>query len=185
MPNTAAMPNLKPGGFQSPVKPSMSARLFHTGGAPYTATATVGTDGWGGNNNTPVATETYFAEVLVTHTCLVRGIAVLNGSAAATDKYVAALLDVAGNVLANSAVAGITASGTSAYQALDFTAPIQLPPGPYYVALQANGTTTRFATHSKGKFGAGKQTSTVFGTLTGLVPPLTFTTNLGPIASLY
>lgn len=184
MAQTAAYPNLK-GLFPNSSKGTLSPRMFHTGGVPYTAAATVGTDGWGGNNTTPVATETYFAELLVTHTCLVRGIAVKNGSAAATDKYVVALLDAAGTVLANSDTAGTVASGTSAYQAISFTNPIQLTPGTYYVALQANGTTTRFATHSLGKFGAGKQTGTVFGTLTALVPPVTFTTNLGPIASLF
>lgn len=185
MPQTAAYPNLNPAGFNSRIKASMSARMFHTGGVPYSAAATIGTDGWGGNNNTPSATETYMAEVLVTHTCIVRGIAVLNGSAAATDKYVVGLLDAAGNVLANSDLAGTTASGTSAYQALSFTNPVQVPPGTYWVALQANGTTTRFATHTKGKFGAGKATGTTFGTLTGLTPPVTFTTNVGPIASLF
>ena len=185
MPQTAAHPALNPGGFLSRIKGSMSARLFHTGGVAYTAAATVGTDGWGGNNNTPSATETYMAEVLVTHTCLVTGIAVMNGSAAATDKYVAGILDAAGNVLGNTALAGTTASGTSAYQSIPLTAPIQLTPGTYWVALQANGTTTRFASHTKGKFGAGKATGTVFGTLTGLTPPLTFTASLGPIASLY
>jgi hypothetical protein len=179
-----AYPDIGGLGFPTRSPAVLSPRCYHTGGGGPVA-GTVGTDTPAGTNQTPVATETYMAEIIVMHTCIVQGIAMKNGAVAGTDKLCAALLDGNGNVLAQSAAAGITASGTSAYQALVFGAPIQLRPGVYYVAVQTNGTTTRLAAHTVGKFGAGKATGTTFGTFTGLTPPVTFTTALGPMASLY
>ena len=91
----------------------------------------------------------------------------------------------AGAVVASTAAAGATTAGADAYQRLPLTAPITLPRGTYYVCLQMNGTTDRYNAHAIGNFGAGKATSTVFGTASAITPPTTFTANLGPIASLY
>ncbi len=147
----------------------------------------VGTDVPAGNDTTPVATTTYLAEVIVGHTCLVTGIAVKNGSVAGTDKLCVALLDVNGNVLAQSDPAGVTASGTSAYQRLPFLTPgaIQIRPGVYYVAQQANGTTTRLCTFHVGSFGTGSILSGTFGVFVAAAPPVTFTADKGPMAQLY
>jgi hypothetical protein len=154
-------------------------RCIHTGGVTVTQT----TDG---NDTTPVITETYIAEVFVPANMSITGIAIFNGSAVGTDKLVAALYDSTGAVVANSALAGVTATGTDTFQRLPFTAPYSARgPATYYVGLQVNGTTYRFNSHIAGNFGASKKTTELFGTLTTITPPTTFTTAVGPIASLY
>lgn len=158
---------------------TVSPRCIHTGGI----TATQTTDG---NNSTPVITETYIAECFVPCLMDITGIAVFNGSAVGTDKLVVYLCDAAGAVVANSDLAGTTASGTDAFQLIPLTATYQAEgPATYYVAVQIDGTTYRLNTHIIGTFGASKKTSTVFGELVSITPPTTFTTALGPIASLY
>lgn len=158
---------------------TLSPRCLHTGGISVTQT----TDG---NNSTPSATETYIAEIMVPANVEITGIAVFNGSAVGTDKLVAYLCDSTGAVVANSALAGTTAVGTDAFQALDFVTPYDaVGPATYYVALQCDGTTYRFNSHILGVFGASKKTGTTFGELESITPPTTFTTALGPIASLY
>lgn len=158
---------------------TVSPRCIHTGGV----TATQASDG---NNSTPVVTETYIAECFIPCMMDVTGIAIFNGSAVGTDKLIVFLCDADGNVVANSDLAGTTAVGTDAFQLIPFTAPYQAEgPATHYVALQVNGTTYRFNSHILGSFGASKKTSTVFGTLASITPPTTFTTAVGPIASLY
>lgn len=166
-----------------------SARNCHTGGNP----VIVSTDG---NNSTPVSTELYLCEVFVPATCLVTGIAIFNGTDV-TDNVKVGLYDQNGVLLrASAATAG---SGTDAYQRIPFAldganaaaTTIVLPgPGTYYVASCYAAGTSRFNTHAIGNFGAGKITGLVYATnfaTTALTvtPPTTFTTALGPIASLY
>jgi hypothetical protein len=153
-------------------------RLCHTGGVGVTISTQ-------GTNATPVVTETYIAEVYLPETMIVTGIAPFNGATVGTDKHMAYICDAAGAVLATTAVAGTTTAGADSYQRLPLLAPITLPRGTYYVCLQMNGTTDRFNAHPIGNFGAGKKTSTVFGTAAAITPPTTFTADLGPIASLY
>ncbi len=172
------------GSAQGGVRPS--ARLCHTGGEPAIAT-TSGTDA------TPVITEIYLAEVFVPATVLVTGVAIFNGSAV-TDDVKVGLYDSAGTLLATNATggAGTTQSGTDAYQRVPFTA-TEVVPGPatYYVGIIFDGTTSRFNAHTVGNFGAGKLTGHVYATAmettatSSLTMPTTFTTALGPIASLY
>lgn len=158
---------------------STSPRNMHTGGIPATQT----TDG---NDTMPVITETYIAELWVAANVSATGVAVFNGSAVGTDKLVLAIFDSTGAVVANTATAGTTATGTDAYQKINLTAPVTLKgPATYYVGLQVNGTTYRFNSHILGGFGASKKTGETFGTLTAVTPPTTFTTALGPMASLY
>jgi hypothetical protein len=163
-----------------------SARLCHTGGEPAIAT-TSGTDA------TPVVTEIYLAEVEIPATILVTGIAIFNGSAV-TDDVKVGLFDQAGTLLATNATggAGTTQAGTDAYQRVPFTATkVVAGPGTYYIGIIFDGTTSRFNTHTVGNFGAGKLTGHVYATamettaISGLAMPTTFTTALGPIASLY
>lgn len=160
-----------------------SPRLCHTGGCPAAAAADF-------NNSTPVITEIYLAEVFIPVAMTLTGIAHFNGSDV-TDLVKSALFDAAGALIAKTAVAGTQASGTDAYQRVPFTATVTVDPGTYYVACMYNGTTSRFNTHVTGNFGAGKLTGHVFATafdttaLTGLTMPTTFTTALGPVATLY
>lgn len=153
------------------------ANLVHTGGMP----ARVSTDG---TEKTTVVTETYIAQIHIPRPMLVTGIAVMNGASPA-GSYVLALADDTGAVVANTALAGTAASGGDAYQRIGFTAAYFARPGTYYVLLQCNSASGVFNGHIFGDFRTGKKTGEVFGTLTTITPPTTFTTILGPIASLY
>lgn len=153
-----------------------SPRCCHTGASP----AKVSTDG---TDSTPVITETYIAEVFVPAGMTITGLAFFNGSVA-SGNVKGFLTDSAGNVVASTASTAM--SGTDAYQKLDLsTAYAAAGPATYYVCLQVDNTTARFNTHTVGTFGASKKTGTTYGTLTSVTPPTTFTTALGPIASLY
>lgn len=167
----------------------VSPRTFHTGGVPAAAAADF-------NNSTPVSTELYLAEIYVAAPCIVRGAAVFNGSDV-TDNIKAALFDAEGVMLAASiSTAG---AGPDAYQLVPFTldytgagaiTQILLQRGTYYIGTCYASNTSRFNTHVVGAFGAGKITSLVFATnfvTTGLTvaTPKTFTTVLGPVATLY
>lgn len=153
--------------------------VFHTGGVGPVATTT-------GTSTTPVITETYIAEVFIPVNATLTGIGILNAATVGTDKYVVALADSAGAVVANSALAGTTTAGAAAYQRVAFTATYAaVGPAKYFVLLQVNGTTDRFRSHAMGNFGASKKTGETFGTLTTITPPTTFTADLGPIATTY
>lgn len=164
-------------GFPSTFQGSISPKACcHTGGVAPAAAADF-------NDTTPSATETYMAEVTVPFPCLVSGIAIFSGSVW-SDNFQAALLDANGSVLATTAsTAGNTTADT--HQKVAVSTPVRVQPGTYFVALQINGTTSRFNSHIKGIFGAGKATGTTYGTFTGLTVPTTFTTALGPVATLY
>lgn len=167
-----------------------SPRMFHTGGAPAVDTAA-------GNNSTPVITEIYLAELFVTAQCRPTGIAIMNGSDA-TDSVKCALFSDLGTMIAATTDTQVVT--VDVYQRHPFTVMsdgttaftgVTLLPGSYYIGCIYDGTTSRFNTHAVGSFGAGKLTGHVYATafvstaLTGLVMPTTFTTALGPIASLY
>lgn len=156
---------------------SISGKLFHTGGVPATA-STSGTDA------TPVITEVYIAEVFVPANVTLTGVSVMNGSVASGNLKVG-LANSAGAVVATSASTAM--SGTDAYQRVPFTATYAAKgPATYYVLLFIDNTTARFNTHTFGDFGAAKQTGQTYVTgFTAITPPSTFTTALGPIASLY
>lgn len=151
-------------------------RTVHTGNTPVKA-STDGTD------TTPVVTETYIAEVTL-GAQLVTGFALFNGSAVAGN-VVVALYNKAGAVVANSLLAGTAQSGTDAFQRVAFTATYQAVPGTYYVGLQFDNTSARLNTHPIGNFGASKKTGEVFGTLTTITPPTTFTAGQGPMGTFY
>lgn len=154
-----------------------AANLVHTGGMP----ARVSTDG---TEKTTVVTETYIAQIHIQRPMLVTGIAVMNGSTPA-GSFVVALADETGAVVANSALAGTASSGADSYQRVALTAAYFARPGTYYVLLQCNSASGQFNSHTFGDFRTAKKTGEVFGTLTTITPPTTFTTALGPIASLY
>lgn len=153
-----------------------SPRNMHTGGNP----ASVSTDF---TDATPATTETYIAEVFVPVTVTLTGIAVFNGSDV-TGNTAVALANADGTVVASSAATA--GSGTDAYQRIPFTTPYTaVGPATYYVLRQQSSTTARYNAHTIGNFGASKKTGETFGTFTTITPPTTFTTALGPVASLY
>ena len=156
---------------------TISPRLVPTGAAP----AQVSTDG---TDATPVVTEVYIAEVFVPANMTLTGVALMNGSVASGNIKLG-LANSAGAVVATSASTAM--SGTDAYQRVPFTSAYAAKgPATYYVLLFVDNTTARFNTHTFGNFGAAKQTGQVYATgFTTITPPTTFTTALGPIASLY
>lgn len=155
---------------------SAAARNIHTGAAP----AQVSTDG---TDATPVNTETYIVEVFIPCNMTANGVALMNGSAVSGNIKMA-LANSSGAVVASTA--STAQSGTDAYQRVDFSSPYSaVGPATYYVLLQVDNGTARYNAHTFGNFGASKKTGEVYGTFTTITPPTTFTTALGPIASLY
>lgn len=156
---------------------SVSPRLVHSGGMP----ARVSTDG---TDATPVATEVYIAQIYIPANMSVTGVSVLNGTVASGNIKVG-LADSTGAVVATSASTAM--SGTDAYQRIAFTgAYAAVGPATYYVLEFVDNNTARINCHTFGDFGASKQTGQVYATgFTTITPPSTFTTALGPIASLY
>ena len=165
------------GGVAAAGSYSVTPRNMHTGGNP----PSVSTDF---TDYTVVTTETIRAEIYVPANTSSTGIAVFNGSAAAGN-IKAYLIDSTGAAVC--ATASTAQSGTDAYQRIAWASgPIALKgPATYWVAVQGDNTGGKINTHTIGNFGADKQTSTVYGTLTVATAPTTFTTALGPVASLY
>lgn len=152
---------------------AVSPRTIHTGGMP----ARVSTDG---TDATPVVTETYLAEIHVPTTVTTTGVAVMNGTVASGNITVG-IYTPGGACLGQSA--STAQAGTDVYQLVPLA--LTLLSGTYYVALQVDNVTGRFNTHVFGSFGAGKLTSQTYGVMANATMPTTFTTALGPIASLY
>ncbi len=140
-----------------------------------------------GTDKTPVATETYFAEISIPANVTLTGIEALIGSVGGTDKFVFALYSSTGAVVANTAVAGVTVGTTATFQRIAFTTPYQAKgPAQFFVGVQVNGTTARLRTIPVGPtLACGKKTGETFGTLTTITPPTTFTADLGPVANTY
>lgn len=158
---------------------TVTPRNCHTGGNP----ASVSTDF---SDYTVVATETIRAEIFVPANMSSTGVAPLNGSAVAGNVQ-CWLIDSTGASVA--ATASTAQSGPDTYQRIAWVSgPIALKgPATYWIAMQGNtgGGTSKINTHTIGNFGADKQTATTFGALTVATAPTTFTTALGPVASLY
>lgn len=142
-----------------------------------------------GNNTTPVAGTVYYTSLWLPANKTITGIAMLNGTAVGTDKIIVALYSSDGQtLLANSALAGTTCSGTDAFQEVAFTGTYAAKgPGRYWVAVQVNGTTCRLRNIAASTYlnftgsAAGS-----FGTLPATItPPTTTAANVGPIAYAY
>jgi hypothetical protein len=158
---------------------AVSPRNMHTGGNP----PSVSTDF---SDYTVVVTETLRAEIFVPANTSSTGVAIMNGSAAAGNLQ-AYLIDSTGAQVAGVLTASTAQSGTAAYQRIAWAGgPYTLKgPATYYIAVQGNNIGGHLKVHTIGNFGADKQTGTVFGTLTVAAAPTTFTTALGPVATLY
>ena len=158
---------------------SASPRNWHTGGNP----PNVSTDG---TNLDIVITELYVAEVFVPCNATVTGVAVFNGAAVAGNIKVM-IFDSAGTRVKISATTA--ASGTDAYQRVPFASTYAIVgPATYYIGVMGDNAGGDINTHVIGNFGAGKITGLVYATEAGyatITVPTTFTTGLGPIASLY
>lgn len=140
-------------------------------------------------STTPVATDVYMTQIEIPYNMTLTGINVLNAATVGTNKWILALFDSTGAVIANTALAGVLTSGASAYQQIAFTAPVAVKgPGTYWIAGYMNGTTDRFYTIPA--FGApaglaGLVTGQTFGTVSAVTLPTTFTAAQGIIGYTY
>lgn len=128
------------------------------------------------------------SEIFIPHWNTWKGLAVLNGTVASTDAVLVALYGSDGKLLANSALAGTTASGASTFQNRDFLVPVTLAPGRYFGAYQSAGATAT-TNRPVAANGVNILTGSVAGTF-GVLPatitvPTTFTTAQGFIFQLY
>lgn len=142
-----------------------------------------------GTNTTLVNGTTLYADlVILKPSVLLTGIGVLNGATVGTDKGLVSLYDSAGNLLANSALAGATTSGANAFQQYAFTATYTtLNPGRFWIGYQSNGTTDTLRTIAASTWADVLTTGATgtFGTIAAFTPPTTFTADKGPYAYVY
>lgn len=138
-----------------------------------------------GTETTCVATTTYVSQIFVPAGVTITGVSIVNATAVAGNVTVG-LADSTGALITAARSASTAASGTAAYQRIPFAAPYSAPgPATYYVMLQCNNTGMKFRTHTVGDFRTTSQTGGTYGTFVALTVPTTFTTAVGPIASLY
>ena len=169
-------------GVNAPL-PSAVTLNAYTGGTIYTSIDSTGT--------TLAATTMYCSEVNLPYNRYLTGIGILNGTSVATDKHLVALYDSAGNLVANSAVAGTTSLGSaSEYGGIAFTAKyFAVGPAQYFACLQTNGTTATvrmMQTQVNDTYLTKGVTGITFGTIPAtFTVPTTFTTEVGPYVYLY
>lgn len=152
----------------------------HTGGIP----AQVSSDG---TDATPSVSEAYYAAVMIPGNMTVTGVAVFLGSATEGNMKVG-LFNSAGALLATSASTDVSGVSADTYFRIAFTATYAaVGPATYYVGILNDNTGNRFNAHTFGDFPASKTTGETYasGFTTISSPATTFTTALGPIASLY
>lgn len=147
------------------------------GGTAYSTLNTAGT--------TLAATTMYCTELNLHENKLLTGLAVLNGTTVGTDNHLVALYDASGNLLANSAVAGVLSATASVYQQIAFTSKFYaIGPAQYFACMQTNGTTAtvRMAvTGTDDNVLTKGVTAQTFGTIPlTITVPTTFTTAVGP-----
>lgn len=150
-------------------------------------TATSGTD------TTCVVGFYYYGSIQVPGETVVSGISYLIGSVGGTDKVIASIHDIAGNVIASSAIAGTIVGTAANTQDLDLILPVTLQPNYYLIALQFNNTpgTAKYRTvpafTSGGMLGGSIATAgSAFVTPANFIPSTTrFTADKAPVAHLY
>lgn len=142
-----------------------------------------------GTNTADINGQLWITEIFVPYSYVVSIIGFLQGGTATTDNFLAALYDPGGNLIGNSATAGVILSGASTFAERTLLAPVQVNgPNRYYVAVQGNGTAagaiqTIPASTFVGLF--TKVLSGAFGTVPAqIVVPTTFAAGSGPIVYL-
>jgi microcystin-dependent protein len=160
---------------------TVSPRCLHTGNNP----ATAATDG---TNLDAVVTELYVCEVFIPSNVTLTGVAPFWGGATNGNAKVA-LFNSAGTRVALSASTDVSGHTVDDYTRIAFSATYAaVGPATYYVGIICDDNTHDLNTHVIGNFGAGKITGLVYATEAGyasITVPTTFTTGLGPIATLY
>jgi hypothetical protein len=137
------------------------------------------------NGTTLAATTMYCTEIDLPYNKLLTGIGILNGTTVGTDNHLVALYDASGNLLANSATAGVLAASASTYQNISFTSTyFAVGPATYFGCMQTNGTTATvrmLLTGIQDTYLTKGVTGQTFGTIPATITvPTTFTTAVGP-----
>jgi hypothetical protein len=142
-----------------------------------------------GTSTTDVDGQLWITDIFVPFSKRITKIAFLQGATATTDKTLVALYDAAGNLLSNSAVAGVTLSGANTFQEQTLLTPLDVyGPTQLYVAVQGNGTTAGALRLMAASTYVNRCTGSIAGTF-GTVPatitvPTTFVATKGPIVYL-
>lgn len=130
----------------------------------------------------------WFSSVFVPMITSFTGIGILNGGTVATDKIIVAVYDSAGNLLANSALAGTSMATINVFQETAFTAAwTPTKPGRHWIACQTNGANANIRTIATATWidVLTNNVAGTFGTLPALTPATSFAAGKGPIAYLY
>jgi hypothetical protein len=158
---------------------------------PYSAISTfAGPNSVAVNEATDVSGQFWFSQIFIPANVKLTGACQLNGNGTLADKMLFVLWDDTGAVLANTALAGVTQSGTAVYQCQPFVTAVNVTgPRTYFIGAQGNGTTAAsLALYASGSaptnYGTGTKAGT-FGTLATITPTVTFTANKGPIMTVY
>lgn len=140
-----------------------------------------------GTSGVHTAGTMYYSEIFLPANKTITGIACLNGATDGTDKLIFALASSTGAVLATTALAGVTSSGTDAFQQIALTATYDaIGPARYFVILQCNGTTATTRKIAASTFrNWASSVAGVFGTIAAITPPTSTVADKGPIAYVY
>lgn len=154
----------------------------------------VGGVAWSGLGTTlsPTTTVTYVASINLPKGKLVTGVSYLAGTTnSGTPHATVAIYGPNGGLpLAYSATTAVTATA-SIWEDVAFTGTIWLPPGRYFVGVQADASTSHITTLNNGIQPVDLATTSItggtYGTISSvaLTAPTTFTTAVGPIVALY
>lgn len=174
---------------------TFTGAVTHTGGIVASSGTLKNFMGWkpstltAGTSTTPSATVVYLTQVYIPANATLTGVYLNNGATVGTNKYIVALFDSSGAVVANSTLSGITTSGADAYQVLAFTGTYAaVGPATYWIGIYVNGTTDRFrSVPAVGQYAGytGSVSAQTFGTVATITPPTTFTADVGPVAFTY
>lgn len=141
----------------------------------------------------PVAGSVFYRKFTISQPITLTGLQYLIGATGGTDLVVGYVFNAAGQAMGNTNLAGATVGTALSWQQLAFVSgsgttavPLTLPAGVYYIALQMNGTTARFATYNApGLTLVTGSTTGAFGTQGTITPATTYTANLGPVLVPY
>lgn len=138
-----------------------------------------------------VSGQFFYGQIFIPTTVTLTGACLMNGSGALADKQLYVLWNSAGTVLANSAVAGVTQSGTNQYQCQNFLSTVVVQgPASYFIGTQSNGATAAsLYTYPTASAPTGYVTgfqAGVFGTVVNITSPATsFTAGKGPVMTVF
>lgn len=143
-----------------------------------------------GTSTATVAAELYCTEIRLPYSRLLTGLAPHIGATGGTDKWIVALYDSSGTLIANSAVAGATVGTANTWQATAFTATYYaVGPAQYFGCFMSNGTTATADLVTAGKddniLTFKSASAGTFGTLPNFTAPTSFTTVNGAYMYAY